>query len=115
MTPNQIQILQHSLGLDQFGQGRQYRNHYVGDPETCRPLVELGYMREHPASQLTGDDPLFTVTDAGKEAVRTESPQPPPAPKLTRSQKRYRKFLEADTGYSFREWMGFQRKQRAQF
>ncbi len=102
MTPTQLHTLQHALGLDEFGQGRQYRNHYVGDPETCRPLVELGYMREHPASELTGGDPLFTVTPAGKEAVRVESPEPPV---LTRSQKRYRQFLDADCGCTFQEWL----------
>ena len=42
------------------------------------------------------------VTDAGKEAVKRESPKPP---KLTRSQKRYRAFLKADTGESFGQWL----------
>ena len=42
------------------------------------------------------------VTEAGKQAVRDESPPPP---KLTRSQKRYRRFLNADTGRPFREWL----------
>lgn len=107
MSPEQLHILQHSLGLDQFGQGTAYRNHYVGDPEACRPLVQLGYMTEHPASQLTGGDPLFTATQAGKNAVHAESPQPPPAPKLTTSQKRYRRFLDSDSGLTFREWLGF--------
>jgi hypothetical protein len=102
MTKDQLHILQHSLGLDQFGQGVAYRNHYVGDPESCRPLVALGFMTEHPRSELTGGDPWFRVTDAGRGAVRDESPKPP---KLTRSQLRYRRFLATDSGLSFREWL----------
>ena len=43
-----------------------------------------------------------SVTEAGIEAVRHESPTPP---KLTRSQRRYREFLDADSGMSFMEWV----------
>ena len=38
----------------------------------------------------------------GKAAMLAESPKPP---KLTRSQQRYRRFLKADVGVSFREWL----------
>jgi hypothetical protein len=102
VTPDQLHILQHSLGLDQFGQGRMFRNHYVGDPEACRPLVTLGFMTEQRASELTGGDPWFRVTDSGKAAMLAESPKPP---KLTRSQLRYRQFLDADSGMKFHEWL----------
>ena len=102
MTPDQLHILQHSLGLDQYASGPMYRNHYCGDPENCRPLVAMGYMIEHPASELTGGDPLFTVTKDGKLAVFAESPKPP---KLTRSQKQYREFLSADSGMKFIDWL----------
>jgi hypothetical protein len=53
---------------------------------TCRPLVALGYMEEFRASELTGGSPLFRVSEAGKAAVRSESPKPP---KLSRSQRQY--------------------------
>jgi len=33
-----------------------------------------------------------------------------PPPKMTRSQRNYQAFLDADCGFSFREWMGFNRK-----
>lgn len=107
MTSDQLHILQHSLGVDQYGRGSIYRHHYVGDPESFRPLVELGYMVEYPPSDLTGGDPLFIVTEAGKEAVRRESPAPP---KLTRSQQRYRRFLDADSGMTFNEWLKYDRR-----
>ena len=95
MTPKQLHILQHALGVNEYGLGEQYRNNYVGGAEECRPLVAMGYMTEHKASEITGGDPLFTVTDAGKKAVKNESPKPP---KITRSQQRmmdYRDFADA--------------------
>lgn len=108
MTKEQLQILQHSLGLDQYGQGAITRNHFCaggGDVQVCRSLVALGYMREHSATQVF---PYYncSVTDAGIAAVRRESP---PAPKLSRSQRRYRDYLKADVDRSFGEWLKDQR------
>lgn len=105
MNERLLHILQHSLGVDRYGRGTQYRNHFVAgfdDLENCRELVRLGFMVERPASVLTGGDPVFFVTDAGKRAMRELSPKPP---KLTRSQKRYRAWLDSDSGYSFGEWL----------
>lgn len=86
LAPNLLGILQHSLGLDEYGQGRQYRNRYVAggeDVSLCRELVALGYMNEHAASMLTGGDPWFGVTPAGIDAVAQFSPPPPPPAKRT--------------------------------
>lgn len=105
MTKEQLHVLQHSIGVDQYSQGAIYRNHFCAggeDVDLCRSLVSLGFMVECPASELTGGSPLFQVTESGKQAVREESPKPP---KLTRGQQRYRRFLDADTGCSFREWL----------
>jgi hypothetical protein len=104
MRPEQLQILQHSLGVDQYGCGRMYRNHFcagVGDETTCRELVAMGYMRQHETTQWL---PYFncSVTEEGKAAVLRESPKPP---KLSRGQKRYRAFLNADSGLRFGDWM----------
>jgi hypothetical protein len=107
MTKEQLHVLQHTLGCDEYGRRAKYasdRNYYVGGSEECHPLVTMGYMTEHKGSEITGGDPLFTVTDAGKKAMRDESPSPP---KLTRSQMRYREYLEADgcLGETFREFL----------
>lgn len=104
MTLKQLEILQHSLGLDQYGLGAMYRNHFCAggdDEQTCRELIALGYMRQHLTTEWL---PYFncSVTDAGKEAVQRESPKPP---KLTAGQARYRAFLKADCGVSFGEWL----------
>ena len=107
LTPGQLHILQHSIGVDKFGQGRAYRNHYVIGAdcdgfEDCKVLVALGMMDEHPPRELTGMMYCFTVTQAGRQAVKDQSPKPP---KLTRSQQRYRNYVQADCNMSFHEWL----------
>ncbi len=114
LSPKQLHILQHSLGVDDYGQGRQYRNHFVTGPESddfadCRALVEMEFMKDHGPQNLTGGMHTFTVTPAGVDAVAFQSPVPPPQPKLTRSQKRYRDYVDADSGLSFSEWLGITR------
>lgn len=104
MTKEQLHILQHSLGVDKYGQGRQYRNRFCAgadDEAICRELVALGYMQRHATTAML---PYFncSVTEAGRRAMAAESPKPP---KLTRSQLRYRDFLDADSGMTFLEWI----------
>ena len=84
-----IHILQHSLGVDKYGSGRQYRNHFVTDPagadyEACISLCQIGLMASHGRSELCGGMHVFVVTDEGKKFVVTHSEQ---EPKLTRAQK----------------------------
>lgn len=109
LSTSQLEILQHSLGVDKYGRGEMYRNFFCagGDDEpTCRELVGLGLMRQHPTTETY---PYFncSVTELGKQAVREQSPKPP---KLTRSQQRYRRFLDADSGLSFGEWLRIRRR-----
>lgn len=108
MSPRTLEILQHALGLDEFGRGPEYRNRFVTggsgpDHEACARLVEEGLMVCVPvASQLAGGGTLFCATDAGRRYVREHSPA---APKLTRSQRRYERYLDADSDLSFGEWI----------
>ena len=107
MTARQLDVLQHSLGVDQFGQGQQYRNHFCAggaDEDVCRELIALGFMKQHRTTELF---PYFncSVTEAGRCAMAEASPKPPKPPKLTRAQLRYRQFLNADCGVSFKEWL----------
>lgn len=109
LTPKQLHILQHSLGLDDYGRGSFYRNHYVAGPghhsfDDCRALVASGLMTERLPTALTGGDSSFHVTEAGKVAVATQSPPPP---KLSRSQQRYQRYLAARDalGITFRQWL----------
>jgi hypothetical protein len=102
-----LEILQHALGLDRYGCGSGYRNHFVTGPgtpdfEQCRELAAQGLMEDHGVHPMCGGSHLFTVTEAGRRYVRDHSRKPP---KLTRSQRRYRDYLAADSGLSFREWL----------
>lgn len=108
-APEQLHILQHSLGLDEYGQGKTYRNHFVTGPgsddyDDCLALVAAGFMTRRAGTQLTGGDDLFLVTPAGEAHVAETSPKPP---KLTRSQRRYDDFLAADSGMRFGEWLRY--------
>jgi hypothetical protein len=117
MTPAQLHVLQHALGVDQYGQGGMYRNHFCAggaDETLCRELVALGYMKTWPHADERGEVPGYpyyncSVTEEGKAAMLRESPA---APKLTRSQRRYRAYLKADTGFSFREFMEMEKNRR---
>lgn len=116
LIPRQLEILQHALGVDQYGRipegfSGYTRNHFcagVSDEPDCRELVSRGLMQRH---VTTEPFPYYncSVTDAGKKVVREESPKPP---KLSRSQQRYRRFLRADLGCSFREFMDIEQESR---
>ncbi len=105
LTPDLLQILQHALGVDEYGRGQRYRNHFCAggdDVANCAELVALGYMRSFRSPHL----PYFNciVTSEGIDAMYRESLKPP---RLTRSQQRYRKWLDVADAYSctFGEWL----------
>lgn len=110
ITKSQLHILQHSLGVDEYGRGRQYRNHFVtGEGSTdwpdCNALVDSGLMtvrRNHP---LCGKSDCFNVTEAGKQYVAEHSPKPP---KVSRSKARYKRYLEyGDSFDNFRHFLAW--------
>jgi len=108
VQPDHLDILQHSLGVDQYGQGKQYRNRFVTDADTpdgqsCEALVALGMMKNHgPMGDLSGGMNVYVVTPTGIDAVALKSP---PAPKLTRGQKRYEQYLQSESDETFIEWL----------
>ena len=108
---SRLHILQHSLGLDQYGRGSQYRNHFATGPGgddfvLCVELAEMGLMKDCGTRSFTGDMHCFVVTREGKNFVSQNSPKPPPVPKPTASQKRYRDYMDSDCGLTFAEWIG---------
>jgi len=111
VSPRQLEILQHALGADEYGRRpRDSRNYFCagpGDEPDCRELVAMGYMQEMGKRDWL---PYYncSVTGAGINAMLRESPAPP---KLTAGQKRYQRFLDADSDMSFGEWL----KQRQDF
>ena len=110
MKKEQLKILQHSLGVDQYGLGEQFRNHFATSPgskdfKKCCDLCISGHMRDLGKRELWGKSHCFVVTRHGKEAVSTESPDPP---KLSRGQKRYQDYLNnADCFESFFDFIKY--------
>lgn len=73
MDAEQREILRHALGL---GRGdRDYRNHFVTGPGStdyphCEALVAAGLMLRWEGNPLSGGDPIYRVTDAGRAALK---------------------------------------------
>jgi hypothetical protein len=112
-----LHILQHALGLDDFGRGKAYRNHFATGPECdnwglCMAHVEAGRMKKHEPRAIFGggEHCCFVVTDAGKAFVREHSPRPS---KRQRSRDRYLEWLRISDvcpDLTFGEWLKQSRK-----
>lgn len=105
LTPRQLEILQHALGVDEYGRGQMYRNHFcagVADENVCRELVAMGFMETFTRKWL----PYYNciVTETGKAAMLAQSPKPP---KLSAAKRRYLEYLRiADaTNETFIEYL----------
>lgn len=105
-----LHVLQHALGLDDYGQGMAHRNHYVaGEGCSSWPLlmahVEAGRMERHEPRAIFGGSGhyCFTVTEAGRAYVAEHSPQSPNT--LSRAEARYRAWLRSGVDMSFGEWL----------
>ena len=76
MNSKQRDILRHALGLG--CSDREYRNHFVTGPGStdythCETLVAAGLMTKRAGHPLSGGDPIYSVTDAGKTAARNDA------------------------------------------
>ena len=118
LTPEQLHILQHSLGCDKHGQTRYrgrdegdgcgiyHRNHFQTSAtspngQICESMVALGYMQGGTALNL----PYYYVTTTGREAMRRESPPPP---KVSRSAARFAEYRRSSECFDgFAGWLGF--------
>ena len=108
MEKELLHILQHSLGVDQYGQGKQYRNHFATEPGSkdfpqCQQLVDLGLMEDLGKNAIWGGMHCFVVTPKGIDSVALESPSPP---KISRSKKRYQEYSRlADCFECFKDFL----------
>jgi hypothetical protein len=108
LTPGQLHALLHTLGLEDPERREHYRNHYAtGDPPEpdILALVGLGLMRQvrRPAFLPEGDR-VYAATPEGLAAALAQRPKPP---KRTRSQRRYREFVDWHEAFggTFREFL----------
>ena len=111
ITKKQLNIMRHALGIDDAGipkNNRDYfRNRFFTDLNTedgkeCQHLVEIGMMEGTGPLFLAAGMHMFMVSEQGRKYVDENAPTPE---KLTRSQKRYKRFLELDTGLTFKEFL----------
>jgi hypothetical protein len=105
-TAKQIGLLHHTLGL-RPDRRESYRNHFVAGPghhdqADLQALVALGLMARSPTPRfLDQTDEVFHVTPTGKDLALRELPEPEPEPKKSA----HREWLDADSGFSFGEWL----------
>jgi hypothetical protein len=102
-----LHVLQHSLGLNQYGQGAGHRNYFVTSEGTtdwpvCVAAVAEGLMTQTKGNAITGGGDVFRVTPEGVAWVQQHSPK---APTLTRGQRAYRAWLNADNDMTFGQWL----------
>ena len=95
MADNILSILQHALGVDSFGRGEMYRNHFVAGPghsdfDTCMKATHDGLLAHRENEHVVGGH-IFTVTLSGKQYVRECSPRPD---RKQRAKDRYSRFLD---------------------
>lgn len=93
-----LELMQHALGLDKYGRGELYRNCFVtgkngNDYEIIKNLIDLGFMAESNSvgKELLGGSSVFIVTSLGIDYVRKNSPKPT---KKTLSHERYIRYLD---------------------
>lgn len=99
-----LHILRHALGIGDDGHGREYRNYYAAEPNDigCNALVCQGHMSI--GKSIPGGLTYFHVTQEGRRRAFRDVERVA----LTRSQMRYRRFLDADSGMKFREWLMYE-------
>lgn len=108
LTPEQIHMLQHSLGISK-PHDKPYRNYYsvysgsdgVQDLEI---LVQKGFMVNSGRSPVNSDMIYYQVTDEGRKVAFAHLPKDT----RTRAQKRYERFLDIKDVWSdltFKEFL----------
>lgn len=122
LTDKEKAIVLHTLGLS-YGGLKSYRNHFVAGPghydlPILESLVTKGAMfRGYKPGFLDKDSFVFYVSeewvDIAESYVRQKKAEEDA--KLTRSQKRYRQYLESDGVFnSFRDFLRYESKQARQ-
>ena len=104
LSKDDIHVLQHSLGITDGG--KEYRNYYcaVTDDPQLEALTRSGLMvRGHKIND--GRNRYYFVTDDGRKVAYKNLPS---RPRLTRGQRRYRKWMNISDCYpdlTFKEFL----------
>lgn len=73
MTPEQIELARHALGLPN-SRRTSYRNHFVtgagcDDYAEWQAMVAAGFAKRRAGNQLSGGDDVFWLTEAGAKTA----------------------------------------------
>lgn len=109
-----LNVLIHALGFDRRRYevdglpAEPYRNHFVAGPghhsmPALEAAVERGLMVRGAATLCGEGSEVFCATPAGVAHARAAAMAR--RPRLTRSQRRYRRWLCADSDRTFGEWL----------
>lgn len=95
--------LLHTLGLGRRT-GDDWRNHFVGSTPEIVELVAAGLIEKvSDGNELSGGDPVFRATAAGKARAREIHAREYPKP--SRAKARYLMWLASECGMKFGEWL----------
>lgn len=106
VTPSQLAVLHHTLGIS-IHQRKPYRNYFVAgnghhDMPDLEALEKVGLLgRARTPAFCDPSDIVFCTTATGRAFALEQLPEPPPPAKHSQ----HRQWLDADTGYSFKEWL----------
>lgn len=69
ITPNQLRLLEHTMGYPQL-----HRNHYIADADhfawnDLLDLVEKGYIKNFGPNEVYGNQSFFRATDKAKKLI----------------------------------------------
>jgi hypothetical protein len=106
LTEQQGRLLHHTLGM-RPDQREGHRNYFLAGPghhdmPDLEALEHLGLMTRSRAPKFCDPtDIVFRATEAGQAVALEMLPEPPPPAKLNQ----HHQWLDADTGFSFGEWL----------
>lgn len=107
ITAYQAGLMHHTAGMIS-GENRNFFGTSGGrDFDEFSKLVDGGYATSSKPVKWMDGEVIFKLTRAGIRAATEMLPEPEPVKKLTRSQNNYSDYLDADSGLTFAEHMGW--------
>ncbi|HHT8254510.1 TPA: hypothetical protein ACT2TP_000659 [Enterobacter hormaechei] len=102
---NQIELMQHALGISERNR-TPYRNYFLAgeghtDNEKWKEMVSEGLATSRPAPDHVGGGTLYHVTEKGEAAAISALPEP-------KKRTRYDEYLHSEVCESFAEWLGIE-------
>lgn len=109
LTQDAADILLHTSTNGRYVVGPESANEFA----LIQRMVEAGLLEDCGPQRIAGGAHLFYTTPGGRRVLADyQAALPKPKP-LTNAQRRYRDFLDADSGLTFIEWLRCRRNAMA--